>query len=337
VLFNFNLRIFFGVTIIFICVAALTGCTEDSEAEQLAQLRDSFTYKQYRRVSEKGLALGLQGFLKASKASGVKEIPKVTPEELCVLRMMLAFAEVTRKKHTMALAETDIIESDKHCTQTDRTIATSIRAIIFHNLEWPGLAQEESRRARAADIVMPVRSFNERLIMAHLCMATLYGSEKQWDKAKFHVDGIATMLELPWLSKVADFALAIEEKRVKDAIRIAQELSQDPSVPEEVRTYFAELYHDIGGDFARITTDPKYLVEMVTRVIWNAAKSKGSEQWKKITAYVDGYDSAALSKDMSGAMDSAKSGYDKLLDKTGMGKKTLEQSNPDNKSQGKQP
>jgi hypothetical protein len=337
VLCNFNLRLFFGITMMLLSVAGLIGCTKDSEAEQLAELRDSFTYKQYRRVSEKGLALGLHGFLKASKVSGVKELPDVTPEELCVLRMVLAFAEVTRKKHTMALAETDIIESDKHCTQTDRTVATSIRAIIFQNLEWPGLATEESRRARAGDMILPGENFNERLIMMHLCLAYLYGSEKQWQKAKFHVDGIATMLELPWLSKVADFALAIEEKRVKDAIRIAQELSQDPSVPEEVRTYFAELYQDIGGDFTRITTDPKYLVEMVTKVIWNAAKSKGSEQWKKITAYVDGYDSATLSKDVSGAMDGAKSGYDKLLDKTGMGKKLSDQSNPDHKSQSKQP
>jgi hypothetical protein len=332
VLDKFSLRLISSLTLVMLSIGMLVACSKGSEAEQLAAMRDGFTYKQYRRVSENGLSFGLQAFLNASKAAGMEDVPEVTPEELCVLRMALAFSEVTRKKYTVALAETDIIESDKHCTQVDRTVATSIRAIIFQNLQWPTLAIAESRRARDADIPLSGESFNERLLMMHIALAYLYGSDKEWQKAKFHVDGIATMMELPWISKVADFALAVQEARIKDALRIAQALSQDPSVPADVRDYFASLYRDVGGDVARMATDPKYLVEMMMQVIWNAAKSKGTEQWKKLTTYIEHFDASQLPHDLNGAVEGAKSGLDKLIEKTGLGKERPDKAVPEDKS-----
>jgi hypothetical protein len=310
-----NIRKTFCVLMLSLGIIVLSACSKNSEAEQLAEMRDSFTYKQYRRLSENGLALGLQAYLKGSEAIAVKDVPVISPQHLCVLRMALAYSETLKKQYSIALAETDIIESSQDCSAIDRAVATSIRAIVFQNLQWPALAQAESMRARAVNIDVSGDSFSERALMVHLAFAYLHINEKEWDKAKFHIDGIAVMIGQPWLSKVADFGLAVHEKRLKDALRLAQELSQDPNVPADVRQYFAQLYAELGGDVARIVSDPTYLAEMMSQVLWNAAKSQGSEQWKKISAYADRFDSTQVSERAHGMLTKATSGIKQLLEK----------------------
>jgi hypothetical protein len=296
-------------------IVMLAACSKPSEAEQLAELRDSFTYKQYRRISENGLALGLQAYLEGSKAAGVKELPKITPDHLCALRLALAYSETLKKKYTVAIAETDIVDADANCLPIDRAVAASIRAIAFQNLEWTTLAIAESRKARDDKTLSNNQDFAVRAMMVHLAFGYLHISEKEWTKAKFHLDGIAVLVELPWISKVGDFGLAVQEKRLADALRIAHELSKDPAVPKEVRLYFDQLYQKAGGDMVRMAEDPAYLAEMISKIIWNAVKAEGSAQWKNISGYVDSFDSEKFSAGLKDAMDKAKDGIDSLLKK----------------------
>jgi hypothetical protein len=298
-----------------ICVFMLGACSKPSEAEQLAELRDSFTYKQYRRISENGLALGLQAYLKGSEVAGVKELPDITPEHLCALRLALAYSETIKKKYTVAIAETDIVDADAKCMPIDRAVAASIRAIVFQNLEWPALAIAESRKARDDKTVSQNQDFAVRAMVVHLAFGYLHISEKEWTKAKFHLDGIAVLVELPWISKVGDFGLAVQEKRVADALRIAHEISKDPAVPKEVQVYFDQLYQEAGGDMVRMAEDPAYMAEVVSKIIWGVVKTEGSEQWKNIGAYVDSFDSEKFSEGLKDAVDKAKDGIGSLLKK----------------------
>lgn len=181
--------------------------------------------------------------------------------------MALAYGATLKKTYTVALVETDIVQVSTDCKPEDRAIADSMRAIVFQNLRWPTLAIAESRKARASKDSLSGESFADRALILHLAFAYLHITEKEWKEAKFHIDGIAVLIEQPWVSKVGDFALAVNDKRLEDAIRIAQELSTDPSVPPEVRAYFAKLYADMGGDIARMATDPKFLAEMISQIL----------------------------------------------------------------------
>ena len=291
---------------LLLCVTVLlAACGKSGEAEQLAELRDSFSYKQYRRVSEKGVPVGLRAYVESSASLDIKKAPKATPDNICVARLALAYGAAVKKSYTFALVETDIVQASPDCKPEDRAIADSIRAIIFQNLEWPALAIAESRKARASKDSLSGESFGDRALILHLAFAYLHITEKEWKEAKFHIDGIAVLVEQPWVSKVGDFALAVHEKRLEDALRIAQELSTDPSVPAEVRQYFAKLYADLGGDLARMATDPKFLAEMVSKMLWSAARESGSEQWRKIRAFADGFDATKLSEQTSSAIDGA--------------------------------
>ncbi|MGH8109389.1 MAG: hypothetical protein ACREO1_11845 [Arenimonas sp.] len=293
------------ISLLLIMMISLAGCGKSGEEEQLAELRDSFGYKQYRRVSEKAVPIGLQAYVAGSASLDIKEVPKITPDNICVARLALAYGAALKKTYTVALVETDIIQASPDCRPEDRAIADSIRAVIFQNLKWPNLAIAESRKARASKDSLSGESFADRALILHLSFAYLHITEKNWKEAKFHIDGIAVLVELPWISKVGDFALAVQEKRLKDAIRIAEEISKDPSVPVEVRSQFAKIYADLGGDVARVATDPAYLAEMVSQILWSAAKESGSQQWKKFSTFADGFDPTKLSAQTSGAIDGA--------------------------------
>lgn len=307
---------------------SLAGCGKSGEEEQLAELRDSFSYKQYRRVSEKGVPVGLQAYVAGSASLDIKQAPKITPDNICIVRLALAYGAVLKKSYTVALVETDIIQASSDCRPEDRAIADSIRAIVFQNLKWPNLAIAESRKARASKDSLSGESFADRALMMHMAFAYLHASEKQWKEAKFHIDGIAVLVEKPWISKVGDFALAVNEKRLKDAIRIAQEISTDPCVPIEVRRYFSEIYADMGGDIARMATDPAFLAEMMSQILWSAAKESGSAQWKKVNAFADGFDATNLSAQTSGVIDGAMSKIKNAV-------KKQEKSDPDQTQQAK--
>ena len=47
----------------------VAGCSKKPETEQLADMRDSFTYSKYALLSEKGLALGLKAYQQGLKIS----------------------------------------------------------------------------------------------------------------------------------------------------------------------------------------------------------------------------------------------------------------------------
>lgn len=296
---------FCQVSVILLIAASLAGCGKSGEEQQLAKLRDSFSYKQYRRVSEKAVPIGLQAYAERSASLDIKAAPKITPDNVCVARLALAYGAALKKSYTIALVETDIIEASSDCKPEDRAIADSIRAIVFQNLEWPNLAIAESRKARASKDSLSGESFGERALMLHMAFAYLHASEKQWKEAKLHIDGIAVLVERPWISKVGDFALAVNEKRLDDALRIAKEISTDPGVPIEVRRYFSDIYADMGGDVARMATDPKFLAEMVSQMLWSAAKETGSGQWKRVRAFTDGFDATKLSAQTMGIVDGA--------------------------------
>jgi len=44
---------------------------------------------------------------------------------------------------------------------------------------------------------------------------------------------------------------------------------------------------------------------MISEVLWSAAKERGSEQWKKIRKFADGFDSTKLSGQTSEVIDGA--------------------------------
>ncbi len=266
-----------------LALALLLGaCAEKSEAEQLAELRDSLTYSQYRRLSEQGLPGALAAYSagvrwsEQSRTVPPGKLPELTDAHLCVLHLMLAYGALSADKTTLALAETDIVEAQQ-CQAFDDLAAASLRSVVYHRLQWAQLAQAESERVWAAPRVAGAeRGPAEQMIALHLGLGYLAITEKRWDRAQVHIDALARQFDLPWLSELGQVGGALHEGRPKDALVGLKRLSEDPTVPPELRTELLGFIAQVeakGGDVDSFAFMPRLFVVLT----WDAVRDYGPD------------------------------------------------------------
>lgn len=274
-------------------VFALAACGAGSETEQLADLRDGLAYTQYRRVSENGLPAALQAYRFGARfgdKAGVAaaDLPQFGPADLCIAHLLLAYAALGGDKTTIALAETDIVEA-QDCARFDDLAAASLRSVAFQRLQWPQLAQAESERVWAAQHAADAE-FGQtpagQMLALHLGLGYLAVSEKRWDRAQVHADALGQMLRAPWLGKIAEAGVAVQEGRTRDALAALKRVSEDPGVPAELRKELAGLIAQAeakGGDVDSFAFMPR----LVTALAWDAAKAHGPDAMRAATRFAD--------------------------------------------------
>ncbi|QWP75658.1 hypothetical protein J5226_18895 [Lysobacter sp. K5869] len=272
---------------------ALTACGAKSETEQLADLRDGLTYTQYRRVSENGLPAALEAYRLGAQLSdkagmAPPDLPKLGPADLCIAHLLLAYGALGADKTTIAVAETDIVEA-QDCAAFDDLAAASLRSVAFQRLEWPQLAQSESEKVWSAQNKTDIE-FGKgpagQMLALHLGLGYLAVSEKRWDRAQIHADALGQMLRAPWLGKIAEAGVAVQEGRTGDALIALKRLSQDPSVPGGLRKELAGFIAQAeakGGDVDSFAFMPR----LITTLAWDAVQAHGPEAMQAATRFAD--------------------------------------------------
>jgi hypothetical protein len=208
-------------------------------------------------------------------------------EDLCIARILLAYGEMTADKPDFALAETDLIEESTQCNVSEKQIATSLRAVIFHRNEWPGLAQLETEKVKAMMGKAPSGDMSfQGMLVANVAFAGLAIRNDNWEAAGIHIESISLMLDEPWIASLSKIGIAFKEKRIEDGLQEMKRLSQDPSVPTEVQTVMQGFIADIEKQHGDVDS-PLFMEKLITKVVWETAKSKGSEQWKALTTLLD--------------------------------------------------
>lgn len=270
---------------------ALTACGAKSETEQLADLLDGLTYTNYRRVSENGLPAALEAYRFGAQLSGragmaPSDLPKLGPADLCIAHLLLAYGALGADKTTIAVAETDIVEA-QDCAAFDDLAAASLRSVAFQRLQWPQLAQAESEKVwRAQGDTAFEKGPAGQMLALHLGLGYLAVSEKRWDRAQIHADALGQMLRAPWLGKIAGAGVAVQEGRTRDALVALKRLSEDTSVPADLRkelSGFIAQAEAKGGDVDSFAFMPRLL----TVLAWDAVQAHGPEAMRAATRFAD--------------------------------------------------
>lgn len=271
---------FLPISLLILC---FSGCGRNaSEAEQLAELRDGFTYTQYRRISEVGLSAALKVYRKGREWQGKEgeAVAEVSSDGTCASRVMLAYSALMAKKHTVALAETDII-INKDCTDFEKLAAASLRSVAFQRFGWPELAEKESgaiweavqaREELPSDALTPV----DRLIVLHVALTYAAVHDQRWDQAQLHCDALGILLEQPWLSEFPRAGGAFQEGDFQEGLITLKQISRDPSAPESVKQTLSLWIAKIearAGDIDSFAFMPR----LVAVVVWDAVKEYGPE------------------------------------------------------------
>ncbi|MCD9029946.1 hypothetical protein LDO26_17280 [Luteimonas sp. BDR2-5] len=262
-------------------LVALAGCGRKSEAEQLAALRDSFTYKRYQQVSGPGLPAAVDAYRKASELAGEPVAP-FTASELCTARVLLAYAALSVDKQTLTIAESDLI--DRHdCDTLSRFAAQSLRTVTFQRRGWHALAHEHSQHDPAT-LDAARQDAMAQLATLHLVLIYAGVMDKRWDGVVLQVEGLAALIGTPWLGDIGRAALDIHEGRTRDGLRRIKRLSENEYVPTEVRTELAAFIAAIEAETGNLDDSA---TKLLLRMTWLAMRQYGPDSLRKLTGFVE--------------------------------------------------
>jgi hypothetical protein len=267
-----------------VCVF-LTACSKKSETEQLTDMRDSFTYSKYALLSENGLALGLKAYQQGVKLSGSEQMPAITQNEVCLARTLLAYGALVANKNKIALAESDLIDKE-NCDTFMRGAAGSLRGVIFHREKWPGLAAEETQQSQSLLATVSNKETADTQLMAlHLALGSNAVMQKDYERAQVHADALALVMETPWLGKLAQASIHFKEGKVTDGVRDVKRLSEDQSVPPEIRAELAKGIQEIESKTGNVDA-PAFMTRVLIRGIWDVATEKSSGALSQVSGFV---------------------------------------------------
>lgn len=276
----------FFKTAIILAAILVSGCAKKTETEQLAEFRDKLTYTQYRLLTANGLPLGLKSYQAGLTLSGNKELPTFAEKDICTARVVLAYGGLISDKRTISLAEADLVDIEA-CAIFEKAAASSLRSVIFHRQEWPVLAKTETERANlmlSSDEKGP--QTETELTVFHVALGVTSVMENDYERALVHVDALGLLLKQPWFGKLGRATLMLKQGEVTSALRDLKRLSEDESVPVEVRS-------ELGRGIAQIETKtgnidaPAFMARVLVKGLWDIIKTQGSLGLATMTSFAD--------------------------------------------------
>lgn len=276
---------------VFACLAAcllLAGCGEKTEQQQLAALHDSFTYKRYRQLSEKGLPAAYAAWAAGSQWAEAEPPPPFTPETECLVHALLGYSALTANRGTLAIAEADIVDALPACSDLKQPSA-ALRAVAYQRLEWPQLAHEQSQLATFGTATGNAADAEQALTQALVIHAVLgYAalSDKNAARAQVHIDAIALILQQPWLGELGKAGLAIQQGDVRQGLVALKVLSNNPQVPTEVRSYLQQMIAEIEADTGDVDSS-LWTARVFAMIIWREARLHGPQGVRSLIGFVD--------------------------------------------------
>lgn len=263
----------------------LTACSKKSETEQLADMRDSFTYSKYSLVSENGLKLWLKAYQQGVKLSGSEQMPEITQNDVCLARTLLAYGALIANKNKIALAESDLVDKE-NCDTFMRGAAGSLRGVIFHREKWPTLAATETRQSQQLLAgVSGQQGANTQLMILHMALGSNAVMQKDYDQAQIHVEALSLILESPWIAKLSQAGIHLKEGDVADGVRDIKRLSEDQSVPENIRVQLAKAIQEIEAKTGDVDA-PAFVMRVLIRGVWDMVMEKSSGSLAAVSGFV---------------------------------------------------
>jgi len=266
----------------------LVGCAEKTEQQQLADLRDGFTYKHYRQISEKGLPAAYAAWAVSSEWADAGTVPPLTPESECLAHALLGYSALTANRGTLAIAEADIVTALPACHDLLQASA-ALRSVAFQRLEWPQLARQESELATYGGAKQDSANAQQALTQAlviHVVLGYAALSDKNPARAQIHIDAIALTLEQPWLAELGRAGLAVQQGDVRQGLVALKELSNNPQVPPDVRAYLQQIIGQIEADTGNVDSS-LWTTRVFAMIIWRELNAHGPEGLRRLMGFVD--------------------------------------------------
>ncbi|HEY9046862.1 MAG TPA: hypothetical protein VIN08_13255 [Ohtaekwangia sp.] len=260
--------------IIFLAIAC---SSKKTQRELYEETTASFTYKTYKATS----AATVGPAIKIYNA----ELPdSITPLKSEYAHLLLGYLWTVSKKPSMAFAEADLAQES---TDDDvRYMAQSLRAITMYEQGWDTLARTESQQAKD-HLHKPHSTIQYEATTFYILLGIAKIYDKDLEGSKFYWAGFANETGIHWPYLLTDAVADIQAKRIQQGLQKFKVLSQDPAVPEALRTVLVEkiaLIEQKGGD----VDSPLFWPRLISTVVLEELKKSSDSQLSRFVNMLEG-------------------------------------------------
>jgi len=259
-------KYFTGRLLILTLILFLISCSHRSELKQYEAVKKSIKYKTYKALSEKVIPPLMLSY----NFENLINKQKIISEE--IVRLLLGYYWAVSGNTTFAFAEANItkeISDDFNFI----SLAHMLTAICMYEKGWKHIAKGESEKGIDILNKNPDSKYAEiELTGFHFIIGTLCIYENNFEAARFHFAGFAAMTGFYWTYKLVDGMGEIKQGNIKTGLLKIKELSEDNSVPDEIRKFLFDTIAEAEKSTGKIDS-ASFWPHLVSQVIFEQLKS----------------------------------------------------------------
>lgn len=254
------------------------GCRKKTEREKYESATSTLKYKSYKLVSKEVFPTLFNTY-----NSNVADSLQVREE---FVHLMLGYFWMCSDKTTFGFAEGNIVveESDQDVFKSYARLMIAIG--MFQN-EWKDLAREESSEAVKLLSKNPEGEYVKlELTILQLLMGTYAVYSRDFEVAKFHFAGFATLSGIEWPYKLVDAMNDIEKGNTQLGLQKIKAMTTDENVPKEVRDTLKTIIDEAeskGGSVDSLLFWPR----TISLILFDQLKNVGQAGWSETMKLVD--------------------------------------------------
>jgi hypothetical protein len=254
------------------------GCHKKTEREKYESATSTLKYKSYKLLSKEVFTPLFNTY-----NSNTPDSLKVREE---FVHMLLGYFWMCSDKTTFGFAEGNIIveESDNETFKSYARLMISIG--MFEN-EWKDLAREESSEAIKLLSKNPEGDYIKlELTILQLIMGTYAVYSRDFEIAKFHFAGFATLTSINWPYKLVDGMNDIEKGNTQTGLKKIKAMTTDETVPKEVRDALKKIIDEVESKTGNVDS-LFFWPRTISLILFDELKTVGQAGWSEVMKLVD--------------------------------------------------
>ncbi|MBI5540904.1 MAG: hypothetical protein HY951_12645 [Bacteroidia bacterium] len=262
----------FGITAL---ILLFVSCGSPTERELYEDEIDGFSYKTYKTLS--GSVIGPAIIVYNTTASDSEKISSD------YMRLLLGYSWSIAQKSNFSFAESNIvIENSKD--ENAVALAHILLSIGMYEKGWKQIAKEES--------TIGMKQFGKdgdqnqaytQMLVIHLLAGVVSIYDRNFDMARFHFAGIGQLTGVNWPYILVDAIGDIDSGDYQKGLVKLKKASQDPSVPEEIRSALADLIKEVEKTTGNVES-PLFVPKLIGKYLFNELKNSTSKGIKSLFA-----------------------------------------------------
>jgi hypothetical protein len=272
------MRTFYYLSAIIAAVILISSCGEPNERQLYEKELKGISYKTYKNISRLTVTPAIVAYNMTSKDSC-----QVDPD---YARLLLGYALAVTQKTNLSFAEANIVIEDSKDAKT-KALAHLLLSIGMYEKGWKKVAKEESDIGmKELDNNTDIDQVKNEILIIHLLAGTVSVYDRNFDMARFHFAGIGQLTGVNWPYNIVDALGNIDSGNIQKGLVSLKKLSQDPSVPAEIRSALADLIKEVEKTTGNVES-PMFIPRIIGKYLIDELKNSTSVEVKSLFGFKD--------------------------------------------------